>query len=77
LTEEGFGSDLVSNAFSSGSEGACVFSPVANLVMGLPEVGPQVFSKVHRDELDTVSTGHAFLAPQPNFVMLFAQDLVK
>jgi hypothetical protein len=47
LTEEGFGFDLVSNAFSSGSRGACVFSQVADSVMGLSEVGSKVFPKVH------------------------------
>lgn len=32
-------------------------------MVGLPEVGSEVFSKVHRDGLDLVSIGPDFLAP--------------
>jgi hypothetical protein len=41
--EKGFGSDPVSNAFSSGSRGACILSSVAGSMMGLPGVGSEVF----------------------------------
>jgi hypothetical protein len=46
-------------------------------MMGLPEVRSEVFSKVQRDGLDSVSTGPNFLAPQPSFVVMLAPDSVK
>jgi hypothetical protein len=53
------------------------FSLVADSVMWLPEVGPEVFSKVQRDGLDPVSTGPNFLAPRPSSVMMLAPNSVK
>jgi hypothetical protein len=46
-------------------------------MMGFSEIGSEVFSKVHRDGLDVVSTGPDFLAPQPSSVVLLALDSVK
>jgi hypothetical protein len=65
--EESFGADLMSNAFSS----------VVDSVMGLPEVGSGVFSKVRCDGLDPVSTGPDLLAPQPSPVVMLVPDSVK
>jgi hypothetical protein len=46
-------------------------------VMGLPEVGSGVFSKVQRDRLDLMSTSPDFLAPQPSSIVMLAPDSIK
>jgi hypothetical protein len=45
--------------------------------MGLPEVGSNVFLKIHRDGLDPVSTDPDFLTLQPTSVVLLVQDSSK
>jgi hypothetical protein len=53
------------------------FFAVADSVMGLSEVGSEVFPEVQRDWLDPVITGPIFLAPQPNSVESLAPNSVK
>lgn len=46
-------------------------------MMGFSEIGSEVFSKVHRDGLNVVSTDPNFLAPRLSYAVMLAPDSVK
>jgi len=55
--EEGYGLELVREVFSIGSVAACDFSPVVGSVLGLLELGSEVFRSTVRDGFDPGSSG--------------------